>query len=78
MIYVFKDTELLRTVHAYLNDVHQYNCVNPKAFPTDSYLYCTDAKKWYVKRTRKHVRSIPEGMVPKKWKTMLLLLGVPQ
>ena len=78
MIYVFKGTELLRTVEiSHYWTVEGYNEAMPKAFPTDCHLYESEGKKWYVKRTRRRVRPIPAGMVPKEWKAMLLLLGVP-
>lgn len=78
MIYVFKGAELLRTVEiAHYWTVAGYNKASPNTFPTDCYIYESLEKLWFVKRTRNNVRSIPEGMVPKEWRTLLLLLGVP-
>lgn len=78
MIYVFKEGALLRTVEtSHYWTVEGYNEAVPNAFPTDCHLYESEGKQWYVKRTRKRVRPIPEGMIRKEWKAMLLLLGVP-
>ena len=79
MIYVFKDGVLLRelSLTGYWG-IMEVNDYHPKNFPTDSISYNSTDRKWYVKRTRKNPRPLPEGMIPKEWKTMLLLLGVPQ
>ena len=78
MIYVFKDGVLLHelslTGYRGIMEMIDYH---PKNFPTDSIAYNSTDRKWYVKRTRKNLCPLLDGMVPKEWKTMLLLLGVP-
>ena len=75
MLYVFKDGVQVSLIDK-LEDIHYYNHTYPKWFPTDSFSYDTCEKRWYVKRTRAHVRPLPEGMVPKELHVCLLLLGI--
>ena len=75
MIYIFKDKELVRTFNT--SWVDELNYDYPKAIPTDAYAYCSTHQEWYVKRTRAHVRPLPDKHVPKELKVVLLLMGVP-
>ena len=76
MIYIFKDKELVRTYDTRYS-ADDLNGFHPKAIPTDGYVFNSDGKSWYVKRTRAHVRPLPDKHVPKELKVHLLLLGVP-
>ena len=76
MIYIFKDKELVRTYDKF-SDPDHLNWCYPKAIPTDGYVFDSDIGKWYVKRTRAHVRPLPDKHVPKELKMVLLLMGVP-
>lgn len=75
MIYVFKDNVLLRSIDTQMY-VEQLNDIQRKHFPTDCFAYDSLENQWYVKRTRKYLRNLPKGMVPKELLTCLLLLGV--
>lgn len=84
MIYVLKDNVLVGTLDdltywmpPLYRTIDDCNRAFPKTFPTDCFAYETHDKEWYVKRTRKRLRPLPEGMVPKELKMVLLLLGVP-
>ena len=83
-LHILKDNILIRSInHPWQSvwdtgDLGEFNYLYPKIIPTDAYVFLETAKKWYVKRTRKRLRPVPEPLVPKELKVILLVLGVPQ
>lgn len=83
-MHILKDNNLIQSVdNPYfalwtLDDINKFNWHYPKTIPTDAYVFVEATKKWYVKRTGKHVQLVLETLVPKELKVILLVLGVPQ
>ena len=80
-MHIFKDNTLIRTVNlgasrwTYLDEFYY---LYPKIIPIDAYVFLETRKEWYVKRTEKRLRPVPDPLVPKELKVILLVLGVPQ
>ena len=85
MIYVFNtQNQLVKTIECKEGNV--FGDSNPyyhfskysEDFPINSFIYESNLKKWYYKRTRKYLRPAPDTLVPKELKILLLILRVPQ
>ena len=82
-LHIFKDNNLIKSVnHPWQalrgsSDLDEFNYLYPKIIPIDAYVFLETRKEWYVKRTGKRLRPVPDPLVPKELKVILLVLGVP-
>ena len=82
-LHIFKDNNLITSMHHPWqslwgsSNLDEFNYLFPKIIPIDAYVFLEAKKEWHVKRTEKRLRPVPDPLVPKELKVILLVLGVP-